>query len=117
MNRGAFLVNIDNIEENDFVTSEVRNSLSRNKARNFWSSANDIITEGVFVDSEGNRLIFENWDPNEPNQSGEEDCVEIRTGHGRWNDVHCSAKHSFVCEKREGKYTSIHCLHGLVVYR
>ena len=103
MNRGAHLVDIDNIEENDYITYEVRNSLLKNKARNFWSGANDIKTEGQFVDSAGNPLTFQYWDPEEPNQSGDEDCVEIRTGHGRWNDVRCYAKNSFVCEKQEGR--------------
>ena len=41
-----------------------------------------------------------NWAPNEPNGiNGGEDCICIM-GNGLWNDIPCTLKSYFICEKR-----------------
>jgi hypothetical protein len=47
----------------------------------------------------GASLGFTNWNTNEPNNSGDEDCVELRVSNsGRWNDKRCSEPRHSVCE-------------------
>ncbi len=50
---------------------------------------NDITVEGNFVYPNGEPVIFTNWNAGEPNNSGDEDCVEILTN-GLWNDIPCN---------------------------
>ena len=64
----------------------------------FWIGVNDIASEGTFVyDSSGTTIVYENWNPGEPNDSGGEDCTEIK--YGNWNDMPCTTELSFVCEE------------------
>ncbi|XP_062959406.1 mannose-binding protein C [Cynocephalus volans] len=58
----------------------------------------DEIQEGQFVDQEGKRLVYQNWNDSEPNNADPgEDCVELQTN-GRWNDISCSSSRLAVCE-------------------
>ncbi|KAG8549916.1 hypothetical protein GDO81_018968 [Engystomops pustulosus] len=57
----------------------------------------DIQTEGIFRYSDGKSLVYSNWSPGEPNQSGEEDCVEMQLN-GKWNDKSCKEKRLIICE-------------------
>ncbi|CAN0005876.1 unnamed protein product [Lampetra planeri] len=59
---------------------------------------NDIDNENNFVYADGTPLgQFMNWDKNEPNNMGEEDCVGIKSN-GMWNDITCLEKFPFFCE-------------------
>ena len=63
-----------------------------------WLSANDRITEGRFVDLQGNALGFTNWAKDQPNdQNGEQDCAICEFSR-IWNDVNCDASFLIVCE-------------------
>ncbi|XP_044131106.1 pulmonary surfactant-associated protein A-like isoform X1 [Bufo gargarizans] len=57
----------------------------------------DIQTEGTFRYSDGNSITYSNWNIREPNQKGEEDCVEMQLD-GKWNDRRCEEKRLNVCE-------------------
>ncbi|KAG8549915.1 hypothetical protein GDO81_018967 [Engystomops pustulosus] len=57
----------------------------------------DIQTEGIFRYSDGKSLAYSNWSPGEPNQWGEEDCVEMQLN-GIWNDKSCKEKRLIICE-------------------
>ncbi|KAK3105657.1 hypothetical protein FSP39_002808 [Pinctada imbricata] len=39
------------------------------------------------------------WDSGEPNNDGNEDCVEILPGSGQWADCSCTLQRNFICEK------------------
>jgi len=41
---------------------------------------------------------YAQWNPGEPNQSGEEDCAETYVASGKWNDLPCSATLGYVVE-------------------
>ena len=98
-NREAHLVNASSIGEYDYITTEVL--LTSNKAERIWIAVNDRKIEGNFVGSEGKSRAFFNWDGDEPNQRGNQDCMEIGVDlNGKWNHLSCYAKRSFVCEKR-----------------
>ena len=62
----------------------------------FWIGVNDIANEGTFVyDSSGTIIVYANWNPGEPSDSGGEDCTEINNGN--WNDMPCTYNLPFVC--------------------
>ena len=60
---------------------------ARNKSRWLW------------VD--GSSDDYTNWNKGEPNNAGEEDCVEMYSTSslaGKWNDKSCGVNNSYVCE-------------------
>ena len=66
----------------------------------FWIGIHDITNEGNFVyDSSGATIVYENWNPGEPNNAGSgEDCTELAINGGKWNDQSCDQQHPLVCE-------------------
>eukprot|EP01084_Bolivina_argentea_P111389 198758_1 len=49
--------------------------------------------DGIKADSK-----FANWAPGEPNQyQNDEDCVELYSQNGKWNDITCRVKRFFLC--------------------
>ena len=67
----------------------------------FWIGIHDKTTEGKFTYlSNGRKIGYSNWYHGEPNNDLHgEDCVQIKYSNGKWNDVPCHVKLSFVCEK------------------
>jgi len=48
-----------------------------------------------------NDMGFTNWDDNQPDNYGGEDCVAVWPNRkSRWNDARCSIQYCFVCEDR-----------------
>ena len=101
------LVDIDKLEENDFVSKVAeKGSLSR-----FWIALNDLEIENRFVTSNNSTPTYLHWYIGEPNDGdGTEDCVEIILGssdskpfNGRWNDRACTDVEAFVCESARSK--------------
>ena len=70
-----------------------------------WIGIHDKTSEGHFTYMDGRQISYTNWAHGEPNNgNGGEDCVEAFGGYnhhkaGKWNDVPCSAKLAFVCER------------------
>ncbi|XP_040176622.1 pulmonary surfactant-associated protein D-like isoform X2 [Rana temporaria] len=54
-------------------------------------------TEGTFRYANRDPIKYSNWNPGEPNQQGEEDCVEMQLN-GKWNDENCKVKRLNICE-------------------
>ena len=69
--------------------------------RNLWIGGNDIEEEGTWQwkwPTACYPFEFTFWKSGEPNNKGDEDCMELWVGNkGRWNDKKCSAKGNFVC--------------------
>jgi hypothetical protein len=65
-----------------------------------WIGATDATSEGIFhwTDNDVISNGYTNWDPAEPNNEGDEDCVEVKSYHGRWNDEECDYKIRYVCQ-------------------
>ena len=62
-----------------------------------WIGVNDLDEEGEFITVEGN-LSYTNWLDGEPNNSNNEDGVELNWGkHGYWNDQKITKPNPFVC--------------------
>ena len=61
---------------------------------------NDVATEGVWRDNNGNRVTYTNWDSGQPNNyDGNQDYVGMSTGlWGKWWDERATITSSIVCE-------------------
>ncbi|XP_076977615.1 CD209 antigen-like protein 2 isoform X2 [Tamandua tetradactyla] len=89
---GAQLVIINNTEEQTFLRFW---NVRRNNR--IWIGLSDHHNEGSWrwVDDSPLQLSF--WMEGEPNNHGDEDCVEL-TNDG-WNDNRCTAENFWTCEK------------------
>lgn len=66
-----------------------------------WIGGSDQNIEDDFIWSRsGNKITFEHWSPREPNNLGDEDCVEMSASNCKWNDKSCDSKIPFICEKK-----------------
>ena len=98
------LVSMNSAEENQFVYENFA------VKKTFWIGLVKDRSLWMFRWSNGQRLTFENWIQT-PNIQGNEDCGEMTdygSYRGMWNDLSCSAKQPFICEK--GNVKSIHSL-------
>jgi len=75
---GGNLATINDQAETDWVAANFGGG---------WIGYNDVATEGTFVWSSGQTPGYTNWNPGEPNNSGNEDYTEIVGTTGRWNDL------------------------------
>ena len=76
--------------------------------RGVWLGVTDREEEGVFQGADG--LPMENegqtWGENQPNDNGDQDCVEVRKmesgfGFGQWNDWECTGNKNYpLCQLR-----------------
>jgi hypothetical protein len=65
---------------------------------NSWIGLTDQTAEGSFVWVDGTPTSFTAWSSGEPNDSGGEDCTELKTD-GQWNDLPCGTTRCYVCER------------------
>lgn len=55
-----------------------------------WVGGNDRTSEGNWVFPDGRSMTYTNWSSGEPNNSGNEDCVQFNwLSPGIWNDAKC----------------------------
>ncbi|MFO0972020.1 MAG: LamG-like jellyroll fold domain-containing protein [Phycisphaerae bacterium] len=83
---GGHLATVRSAAENQWLLNFV---LANSSADRAWIGFNDVATEGYFVWTSGEPAIYTNWYPGEPNNSGNEDWVEMLcrvATPGTWND-------------------------------
>ena len=93
---GANLVSLQSQSENDCVLTGL-NNLGYGTSEVVWIGFSDEVSEGSFVWYDQSPIVYTNWAVGEPNQSGEEDCVQIYPGGanpGTWNDLSCTSSNS-----------------------
>ncbi|XP_064817900.1 CD209 antigen-like protein E [Oncorhynchus masou masou] len=92
--RGADLVIINSREEQTFVF---------NFHLRAWIGLTDSVTEGTWKWVDGTTLTTGYWSAGQPDDNGQEDCVEIYYGQDdpvkTWNDENCHKYHDWICEK------------------
>lgn len=87
---GGFLASFHSSDEIDLLIhylKEVSVSLHIGFERN---------RRGSFVWTDGSAADFDNWNTGEPN-SDREQCTAMRTSTGKWNNIHCSERHGYIC--------------------
>lgn len=64
----------------------------------WWIGLTDSAQEGAFKWTDKTPVDFQFWNEGEPNNAGNEDCVNIPawTG-GRWNDLPCDSARPYIC--------------------
>ncbi|XP_069117062.1 perlucin-like [Argopecten irradians] len=91
----ATLAYILNAEENRFIEYRLN---TYGYIHFYHIGATDQDREGRFVWVDSNRRMeYSNWSLGEPNSAGSEDCSEISTRTGTWNDIPCDEEQRFVC--------------------
>lgn len=87
-------------EEND----ELRRAVApRVGGPRVWIGVTDAATEGAWLSPANRSVTATMWSSGEPNNLGDEDCVEMAVGTGEWNDLSCLERRPFLCEKSEGE--------------
>lgn len=109
------LATVTSLAENQFITSKVGTATA-------WLAGTDSVVEGTWKwdagPEEGDTFWtgtgssgfnhnttspFTYWGSFEPNNSGNEDCLEIVSGGtGRWNDIPCTSSKGYVIEYSNG---------------
>jgi Lectin C-type domain len=84
--KGGNLVTINDQAEQDWLIATF-GSYKKTGRGSVWIGLNDEAEEGKFVWVSGEPLTFQAWNPGEPNNSGNEDFVELYFTNGKWNDV------------------------------
>ncbi len=91
---GANLISIQSAQENQCMLDEL---VRLNQTGVIWIGLNDEAVEGQFVWYDQSPVTYTNWAAGEPNNSGNEDCVQIYPGGanpGRWNDLSCTSNNA-----------------------
>lgn len=65
---------------------------------NLWIGFTDRQTEDMFEWVTGSPNVFKAWDDDEPNDMNDEDCTELLSRTGEWNDLTCEATRRYICE-------------------
>ncbi|KAM7331501.1 hypothetical protein ACRRTK_008209 [Alexandromys fortis] len=91
-NFGAHLVIVNSFEEQQFLKY-----LHIRKNELTWIGLSDHKHEGSWHWVDGTPLGLSFWKDGEPNNEGDEDCVEL--SEDKWNDKRCAAKNFWICEK------------------
>ena len=93
--QGSHLVDINSVEENEFVKNFVPPYVSR-----VYLGYNKIQQEGYFVwDHSLSPGQFMNWSPGQPGDEADKDCTVMERDHGgEWTVVECWDAYSFVCK-------------------
>jgi hypothetical protein len=106
-NAGFQLVQIETASENAWV---YQTALSRLGGEDIHIGGTDSGLEGAWMWEAGPQFWsggsggspvggrYANWEPGEPNDSGNEDCAEMRD-FGEWNDDDCFDSQRYVCRR------------------
>ena len=92
---GYYLVTVDDAVEDAFLAANTGGS------GEWWLGYTDQGggNEGSWYWSAGNGTGYTNWNPGEPNDSGNEDCAEMAAWtNWQWNDIQCWSSKSWICE-------------------
>jgi subtilisin-like proprotein convertase family protein len=83
---GGNLVAVGDQAEMDFIHDNL--SVFEGTSRRLWLGLNDITVEGVFEWSNGEPVVYTDWNAGEPNNAGNEDMTHtLEASPYLWNDI------------------------------
>ncbi len=89
-NYGANLISVQSATENNCIVNDLN---THGFSGIIWIGFNDVASENNFVWYDQSPIVYTNWSGGEPNNSGDEDCVQIYPN-GMWNDLSCTSSGS-----------------------
>ncbi|XP_070272260.1 C-type lectin domain family 17, member A isoform X7 [Myotis yumanensis] len=89
----SHLVIISSIDEQNFVVK------AHGSPRVHWLGLSDREHEGDWKWLDGSPVTLSFWEPEEPNNMDDEDCVSL-TKQGTWNDLSCNKATYWICERK-----------------
>jgi hypothetical protein len=92
--QGGFVGTIRNASDNTTITNAIS---SIGAAGNIVIGFSDTATEGTFVWQSGDTSTYDNWNPGEPNNAGNEDYTVLQSS-GGWNDVTDGSTYRYLLE-------------------
>nr|XP_039250734.1 LOW QUALITY PROTEIN: macrophage mannose receptor 1-like [Styela clava] len=101
-NLGGDLLSINSMHEQYYVTAHVTGLVS---ASALWIGANQLDKSAGWKWTDGGPFNYKYWRSGEPNNwTGEEDCVEMYTYDGTWNDNPCFYQRGIACKKQSNNF-------------
>ena len=88
--RGGHLASIHSEDELKFVQS--------NFPRDLWLGASDIVEEGTWVWTDGSSFDYSAWSSGNPNNMGDQDCLEGNSHNLQRDDDNCNKKKLYLCK-------------------
>ncbi|KAI5622208.1 ladderlectin, partial [Silurus asotus] len=99
LNLGANLVSIQSEAEYKHVKSVIR--AQDPSESETWIGLSCCEKERTWLWSDGTKLTYTKWNPQEPNYMPKECCAHMNYGSQKdWNDVQCDYLYAFVCAKK-----------------
>ncbi|XP_059149107.1 macrophage mannose receptor 1-like [Physella acuta] len=96
----ATLASIANDAENRYIFSQI----TRGYNDGVWIGLNDQKRENSFEWTDNSLVTYTNWNPGEPNNVNQEDCVTmLANANGKWNDATCDSKYKLIACKQGKK--------------
>ncbi|XP_015422979.1 PREDICTED: C-type lectin domain family 17, member A isoform X2 [Myotis davidii] len=89
----SHLVIISSMDEQNFVVK------AHGSPRVYWLGLSDREQEGDWKWLDGSPVTLSFWEPEEPNNLNDEDCVSM-TRQGTWNDLSCNKATYWICERK-----------------
>lgn len=99
----SHLVSISDDDEMNFVSKTSKDLMGETEV---WIGLHDVVTEGVFVWTDGSNKTYMNFSPGEPsNSANREHCVHTYNTEA-WNDVACYVTKPFVCKREQWQWVN-----------
>ncbi|KAG2458572.1 MRC1 protein, partial [Polypterus senegalus] len=91
---GGNLLSVEDPMEATFVEKSIE--ILHDKAKSFWIGMYKNI-DGSWLWIDNSVVDYVNWDSGEPSRHKEE-CVEIFSGSGKWNNMNCNSYRGYICK-------------------
>ncbi|CAH2282335.1 macrophage mannose receptor 1-like isoform X2 [Pelobates cultripes] len=96
LQKGASLVSIENTYESNFLWHRIE-QLS-DQSNTFWIGMyKNVEAQWLWLDN--SPVDYINWNEGEPSNHETEECVEMYSQEGTWNNMYCSSYRGYICKK------------------
>ncbi|KAM4705171.1 macrophage mannose receptor 1 [Rhinophrynus dorsalis] len=92
---GGSLVSIEDALESTFIWQHVE--LLEDRVKSFWIGLYRNV-EGKWLWLDNTAVDYVNWNDGEPSDQDDEECVEILSIPGTWNNIYCSSYKGYICK-------------------